>query len=141
MRQLKHPSIIQLIDHYMAREGEREFLFLVMPQYPCDLSAILRSAKLHADKLRVYLWQLLSALDYLQQEGVAHRDVKPHNVLVDSLKNKAVLCDFGSAKHLLYGQANLSYVCARGYRAPELLLGSTTYSTQVDMWSAGCLAA
>jgi glycogen synthase kinase 3 beta len=89
----------------------------------------------------VYLWQLLSALDYLQQEGVAHRDVKPHNVLVDSFNNKVTLCDFGSAKQLIYGQANLSYVCARSYRAPELLLGSTTYSTQIDMWSLGCLAA
>lgn len=37
-------------------------------------------------------------------------------------------------------QNNVSYICSRYYRAPELLLASTTYGTEIDMWSAGCIA-
>ena len=49
------------------------------------------------------------------------------------------LGDFGAAKRTLYGEWNLPYVCSRFYRAPELILGATTYTTSVDIWSAGCV--
>lgn len=51
------------------------------------------------------------------------------------------ICDFGSAKKLSPNEPNISYICARCYRAPELLFGATEYSTQIDVWSAGCLIA
>jgi serine/threonine protein kinase len=50
-----------------------------------------------------------------------------------------VLCDFGSAKKLIPGENNLSYICSRCYRAPELIFGSTGYTTQIDMWSVACV--
>jgi len=33
----------------------------------------------------------------------------------------------------------LSYICSRCYRAPELIFGSTTYTTQIDLWSVACI--
>jgi serine/threonine protein kinase len=50
-----------------------------------------------------------------------------------------VLCDFGSAKKLIPGESNLSYICSRCYRAPELIFGSTGYTSQIDLWSVGCI--
>ena len=50
-----------------------------------------------------------------------------------------VLCDFGSAKQLAPNEANLSYICSRCYRAPELIFGSTAYTPQIDLWSVGCV--
>ena len=47
------------------------------------------------------------------------------------------LCDFGSAKALVRGEPNVSYICSRYYRAPELIFGSTDYSTAIDIWSQG----
>ena len=47
------------------------------------------------------------------------------------------LCDFGSAKHLVRGEPNVSYICSRYYRAPELIFGATDYTTNIDVWSAG----
>ena len=49
------------------------------------------------------------------------------------------LCDFGSAKHLVRGEPNVSYICSRYYRAPELIFGATDYTTNIDVWSAGKL--
>ena len=51
------------------------------------------------------------------------------------------LCDFGSAKILVRGEPNVSYICSRYYRAPELIFGATDYSCCIDVWSAGCVLA
>ena len=52
---------------------------------------------------------------------------------------EAKLCDFGSAKVLVPGQKNISYICSRYYRAPELIFGATEYTSKVDVWSCGCV--
>jgi serine/threonine protein kinase len=64
------------------------------------------------------MFQILKGLNYLSTLSIAHRDIKPQNILVDLHKNKAVICDFGSAKQLIEGESNLSYICSRCYRAP-----------------------
>jgi serine/threonine protein kinase len=56
---------------------------------------------------------------------ICHRDLKPDNLLVDPLRLRLKLIDFGCAKVLVKGQPNVSYICSRYYRAPELLLGAT----------------
>ena len=47
------------------------------------------------------------------------------------------LWDFGSAKKLVKDENNVSYIWSRYYRAPELIFGSTNYTTQIDIWSVG----
>jgi len=39
------------------------------------------------------------------------------------------------------GEPNISYICSRYYRAPELIFGATEYTTAIDLWSAGCVMA
>ena len=51
------------------------------------------------------------------------------------------LCDFGSAKQLVVGEPNVSYICSRYYRAPELIFGNANYTTSIDVWSCGCVIA
>lgn len=51
------------------------------------------------------------------------------------------LCDFGSAKQLVQGEPNVSYICSRYYRAPELIFGNSNYTTSIDVWSVGCVIA
>ena len=70
-----------------------------------------------------------------------HRDIKPHNLLVDPVRQVLKLCDFGSAKAFVKGEPNVAYICSRFYRAPELIFGSTDYSTMIDVWSQGCVFA
>ena len=71
---------------------------------------------------------------------ISHRDIKPSNILLYP-NGEAKLCDFGSAKVLVAGQKNLSYICSRFYRAPELIFGAVDYGTQIDTWSLGCVLA
>ncbi|KAJ2994859.1 regulator of ime2 [Globomyces sp. JEL0801] len=71
--------------------------------------------------------------------------------LLDPINGILKLCDFGSAKILIEGEPNVSYICSRYYRAPELIFGSTTYTVTIgteiimiltlDVWSSGCVMA
>lgn len=54
-------------------------------------------------KFKVYAYQLFRSLLYLKKIGIAHRDIKPQNILVNEDKLKLVMCDFGSAKQLKAG--------------------------------------
>lgn len=69
-------------------------------------------------KFKLYAYQLFRSLLYLKSLNIAHRDIKPQNVLVDEKRLKLVMCDFGSAKMLKEGEPNISYICSRCYRAP-----------------------
>lgn len=39
------------------------------------------------------------------------------------------------------GEPNISYICSRYYRAPELIFGATEYTSAIDIWSMGCVMA
>ncbi|XP_036869827.1 glycogen synthase kinase-3 alpha isoform X2 [Manis javanica] len=90
---------------------------------------------------KVYMYQLFRSLAYIHSQGVCHRDIKPQNLLVDPDTAVLKLCDFGSAKQLVRGEPNVSYICSRYYRAPELIFGATDYTSSIDVWSAGCVLA
>ncbi|XP_016424025.1 glycogen synthase kinase 3 alpha a [Sinocyclocheilus rhinocerous] len=91
--------------------------------------------------VKVYMYQLFRSLAYIHSQGVCHRDIKPQNLLVDPETAVLKLCDFGSAKQLVRGEPNVSYICSRYYRAPELIFGATDYTSNIDIWSAGCVLA
>ena len=81
------------------------------------------------------------ALAHIHRSGICHRDIKPQNLLVNTESHTLKLCDFGSAKVLVKGEPNISYICSRYYRAPELIFGATDYTTAIDVWSIGCVLA
>ena len=91
--------------------------------------------------VKLYVYQLCRSLAYIHRLGICHRDIKPQNLLLDSAAGILKLCDFGSAKKLVKGEANVSYICSRYYRAPELIFGASDYTTAIDVWSAGCVMA
>ena len=86
--------------------------------------------------MKLYTYQLCRSLAYIYSLGVCHRDIKPQNLLVHPETHMLKLCDFGSAKILVKGEPNISYICSRYYRAPELIFGATDYTTAIDIWCA-----
>jgi len=77
------------------------------------------------------MYQLFRSLAYIHSLGICHRDIKPQNLLLDPETAVLKLCDFGSAKQLLQGEPNVSYICSRYYRAPELIFGAINYTTKI----------
>lgn len=115
----------------------------------CDLHFVISSGQaLSDDHVQYFLFQLLLGLNHIHMAGVVHRDLKPHNILLNK-DCELRICDFGLARHLAVANATeeedqrllTMYVTTRWYRAPELLCLNETYTTAVDMWSAGCILA
>ena len=82
-------------------------------------------------EIKIYIYQLFRSLAYIHSQGICHRDIKPQNLLLDPNTGVLKLCDFGSAKILVENEPNVSYICSRYYRAPELIFGATNYTTKI----------
>lgn len=91
--------------------------------------------------LQLYTYQMFKGLAYIHSLGVCHRDIKPQNILINPKTHVVKICDFGSAKRLSPSEPNVSYICSRYYRAPELIFGATNYTVAVDIWSMACVVA
>lgn len=137
LKELRHQNIVRLID---VIHSEKK-LTLVFEYLELDLKKYMDlHGTMSASRIQSYLKQILLGIEYCHSRSVLHRDLKPQNLLItgDTLK----LADFGLGR--AFGIPVKKYtheVVTLWYRSPDVLLGSTNYGTQVDVWSVGCIFA
>jgi serine/threonine protein kinase len=94
---------------------------------------------LSTNLVRVFVSQILDCLIILNKAKIIHCDLKPENILLKNLESPVIkVIDFGSACH--ENQTVYTYIQSRFYRSPEVLLG-LPYTSSIDIWSLGCIAA
>ncbi|KAI7533568.1 Casein kinase II subunit, partial [Hortaea werneckii] len=91
--------------------------------------------------VRYYIYELLKALDFCHSKGIMHRDVKPHNVMIDHENRKLRLIDWGLAEFYHEGTEYNVRVASRYFKGPELLVDFQEYDYSLDMWSLGAMFA
>ncbi|KAG0227699.1 dual specificity protein kinase yak1 [Actinomortierella wolfii] len=130
--------ILRLLDTFI----HRRHLCLVFELLSVNLYELIKQNQfrgLSMSLVRVFTAQLLDALCVLNEARIIHCDLKPENVLLKNLETPAIkVIDFGSACH--EQQTVYTYIQSRFYRSPEVLIG-LPYSSSIDIWSVGCIAA
>uniref|UniRef100_A0A452TV53 Cyclin-dependent kinase 10 n=1 Tax=Ursus maritimus TaxID=29073 RepID=A0A452TV53_URSMA len=138
---LRHPNIVELKEVVVG--NHLESIFLVMGYCEQDLASLLENMPTPFSEAQVkcIVLQVLRGLQYLHQNFIIHRDLKVSNLLMTD-KGCVKTADFGLAR--AYGipvKPMTPKVVTLWYRAPELLLGTTTQTTSIDMWAMGCILA
>jgi len=131
-----HPNIVKLLEVVHTTNK----LHLVFEFLEMDLKRYIDSVFMVDPLLaKSYMFQLLRGLLFCHTHRVLHRDLKPQNLLID--KNGVLkIADFGLARSFCVPLRPYTHeVVTLWYRPPEILLGSTGYSTPVDIWSTGCI--
>ena len=136
-----HENIISLLDVQkpQARTGYED-IYIVTDLMETDLHRVIYSKQELTDEhIQYFMYQLMRGMHYMHTANVIHRDLKPSNLLLN--KNCDLkICDLGLARGFDQEADDLTvYVVTRWYRAPEIILNSSEYTKQIDVWSAGCI--
>ncbi len=131
---LSHPAIVKIYDYFDLNDRA----YLVMEYVNgSDLELLITKTKeLPVDKIIEWASDLCDVLDYLHNQKpdpIVFRDMKPSNVMVDSL-GRVRLIDFGIAKTFVSGVKH-TMIGTEGYSAPEQYKGDVT--PQSDIYSLG----
>ncbi|KAJ3333870.1 hypothetical protein HDU76_002196 [Blyttiomyces sp. JEL0837] len=132
------PNIVQLYD--IVRDPQSKTPALI---FECvnNTDFKILYPKLTDFDVRYYIFELLKALDFCHSRGIMHRDVKPHNVMIDHEKRTLRLIDWGLAEFYHPGTEYNVRVASRYFKGPELLVDFQEYDYSLDMWSLGCMFA
>jgi YVTN family beta-propeller protein len=132
---LEHPSVVPVYD---SREVDGELIVAMKLVKGGDLRRLIdREGPLPTRRALDLLAQVAAALDAAHAAGVVHRDVKPHNILVEG--NRAYLSDFGLAKALdESATGDASVVGTAQYMSPEQWQGGSI-GPAADVYSLGCV--
>uniref|UniRef100_A0A665VY08 cyclin-dependent kinase n=1 Tax=Echeneis naucrates TaxID=173247 RepID=A0A665VY08_ECHNA len=137
LKDLKHANIVTLHDIVHTDKSLTlvfEYLDKDLKQYMDDCGNILSMLN-----VKIFLFQILRGLAYCHRRKVLHRDLKPQNLLIND-RGELKLADFGLARAKSVPTKTYSNeVVTLWYRPPDVLLGSSEYSTQIDMWGVGCI--
>lgn len=138
LRNLKQANIVTLHDIIHTHKSLTlvfEYLERDLKQYMDEMQGV----KLAMNNVRIFLFQLLRGLTYCHQRRILHRDLKPQNLLINR-KGELKLADFGLARaQSLPTKTYSNEVVTLWYRPPDVLLGSTEYTSSIDMWGVGCI--
>jgi len=91
--------------------------------------------------IRYYMYEILKALDFTHSKGIMHRDIKPHNIMIDHEKKELRIIDWGLAEFYFPNKDYNVRVASRYFKGPELLVDYQYYDYSLDIWSLGCTLA
>ncbi|CAI4034632.1 hypothetical protein SMKI_11G0800 [Saccharomyces mikatae IFO 1815] len=137
LQSFNHPNV-STIKEIMVES--QKTVYMIFEYADNDLSGLLlnKEVQISHSQCKHVFKQLLLGMEYLHDNKILHRDVKGSNILIDNQGNLKIT-DFGLARKMSRRADYTNRVITLWYRPPELLLGTTNYGTEVDMWGCGCL--
>jgi len=139
-------NVIRILDFFYSKTDNNKLIQNIVFEYmPDNLENMVgtynKQKRLFTEyQVKWYTYQILKGLAFCHSKNISHRDLKPENVLIND-EEVIKICDFGSSKVIDNNGKNTPYIVSRYYRAPELILCVTKYSTAIDIWATGCILA
>lgn len=142
---MNHPNIVKL--HRILKVASQIALIIDFADGGELFDYVQSRSKLSEAISKIFMRQIILAVDYIHQAGIVHRDLKLENILVCSQENsllpKILISDFGFANAYQWGSSSVHLTTACGspcYAAPELVMGRDGYlGPAVDVWSCGVI--
>ncbi|KLO20155.1 map kinase [Schizopora paradoxa] len=135
LKEFDHDNILKLHNVFISPSDE---VYIVTDLMHFSLEEIMKGTSLDKEDIQYFIYQILRGLKYIHSAEIAHRDLKPGNILVDK-EGHLKVCDFGMAR--VKDPKMTAYVTTRWYRAPEIILKHGEYGVEVDLFSLGCIFA
>uniref|UniRef100_A0A8C5IYK9 Serine/threonine kinase 32A n=1 Tax=Junco hyemalis TaxID=40217 RepID=A0A8C5IYK9_JUNHY len=139
MQGLEHPFLVNL---WYSFQDEEDMFMVVDLLLGGDLRYHLQqNVRFQEATVKLFICELVLALDYLQSRHIIHRDIKPDNILLDE-RGHVHITDFNIATMLTKESPVTTIAGTKPYMAPEMFSSTkpTSYSFAVDWWSLGVTA-
>ena len=135
MAKLDYPLIVKL--HYCFQDKKNLYFIMDLIQGGDLLYHLRKYHRFDDEKTRFYIAELILVLEFLHNNNIMYRDIKPENILIDKTGH-IKLVDFGLSK-IFQKNEKMYTICGTSfYLAPELIK-KEGYSCEADWWSLGCL--
>ncbi|CCW70418.1 unnamed protein product, partial [Phytomonas sp. Hart1] len=135
------PNVVRLLDVLKDARTNTVVLVTEYVENAVTLRWLMSKSLLEDFDLRYYVYEILRTLDFAHRRGIFHRDIKPHNIMIDHAHRILRVIDWGLAEYYLHGEDLNCGVATRHYKGPELLLGYRRYDFALDIWCVGCVLA
>lgn len=145
LQKLRHPNIIHLCNILVDRNDK---IVLQLELCQSDFGVLLKTPRMGgcsvlssvgAAQIKGYLLQVFQGVAFMHEKDILHRDIKPENIMLTQ-DNVVKIIDFGlSREHVQDFRKYTRFMQTLWYRAPEMCMGFSDYTTKADMWSLGCL--
>ncbi|KAJ5780823.1 hypothetical protein N7457_005983 [Penicillium paradoxum] len=133
--------VIKVLKPVKKKKIKREIKILQNLAGGPNVVALLDVVRDNQSKTPSLVFEAINNTDFRTFKGIMHRDVKPHNVMIDHEKRKLRLIDWGLAEFYHKGTEYNVRVASRYFKGPELLVDFQEYDYSLDMWSLGAMFA
>ncbi|TRY81748.1 hypothetical protein DNTS_031661 [Danionella cerebrum] len=135
LKRVNHENIIQMHE-FIEVAGKQ--LCIVMEAASKDLLQKIEEVKrIQMDQCKSMFSQMTSAVNYLHQMNIVHRDLKCENILLTS-DEQVKITDFGFARFVEDpSELSRTFCGSRAYAPPEVIMGTPYEPKKFDVWSIG----
>lgn len=138
LRTIEHPNVIEIYETFFIQNEENENMFVIITDYCSNgdlVQYISKNGFKNVQELKEIEYKMLIGFEYLHDQGIAHCDIKPDNILLDEYMNP-IICDFGLSKNI-YEENEGIINGALQYSAPELFENCEVDYLKADIWAIG----
>lgn len=132
-----HAGIVKLKHSQVVRDTG--YIYMDYIPFPNLYNYVKRHRCLPQEQALTIFWNILSAIEAIHAQGIAHRDLKPDNIMVDPNTLCTTILDFGLSMVVPASGLSDNFCGSPMYMSPEVLNRERHDPRVADIWSLGII--